>query len=141
MVAHLHGFLPIKWHDLLITWFCKITWQTKAIKSPLTQCLWPPKLAGWDLRRGAPNHNALFWSYGLAKSRDKWKLLYFHYHSACDHQTWQDVDLPLWAPTCKITWLWSRGLARSRDKLKLLYPLPQCLWPSDCLILRDHMTS
>ena len=85
--------------------------------------------------------NALFWSCVLAKSRDKWKLLYFHYHSACDHQTWQDVDLPLWAPTCKITWLWSRGLARSRDKLKLLYPLPQCLWPSDCLILRDHMTS
>ena len=39
------GLLPINSHDSLITWFCKITWQTNIIISSLPQWLWPPNLA------------------------------------------------------------------------------------------------
>ena len=47
MVTYLDGLLPIKSHDSLIMWSCKITWHTKIIISPLPQCSCPPKLAGW----------------------------------------------------------------------------------------------
>ena len=35
MVTYLNGLVPVKSHSHLITWFCKITWQTKIIKSSL----------------------------------------------------------------------------------------------------------
>ena len=43
------------------------------------------------------------------RSCDKLKALYFHYQSAYGHQTWQDVNLPCWAPAIKsfdplLTW-------------------------------------
>ena len=38
MINYLDGFLPLKSYDLLITWSCEITWQTKTIISPLPQC-------------------------------------------------------------------------------------------------------
>ena len=47
MVNYLYGLLPMKSHGSLITWSCKIIWQTKIIISPLPQCLWPPTSAGW----------------------------------------------------------------------------------------------
>ena len=47
--SHLDSLLPIKLYDHIITWFCEITWQTKNIVSPLPQCLWSQKLAGWWL--------------------------------------------------------------------------------------------
>ena len=47
METYLDKLLPIKSHHLLITWSCKITRKTKTITSPLSQCLWPPNLAGW----------------------------------------------------------------------------------------------
>ena len=37
------GLLPIKSHNLLLTWSCKITWQTKTFTSPTVLGLWPPK--------------------------------------------------------------------------------------------------
>ena len=45
-----------------------------------------------------------FWSRGLVRSRDKLKPLYLHYHSTYGHQTWQDGNLPWWAPAYKVTW-------------------------------------
>ena len=44
---YLDGLLLIILYDLLITWSCKITWQTKITLSPLSQCFWPPNLAGY----------------------------------------------------------------------------------------------
>ena len=41
-------------------------------------------------------------SRGLARSRDKLKLLYFHYHSIHGHQAWRDGDLPWGAPYHKV---------------------------------------
>ena len=43
------------------------------------------------------------WSSGHARWLDKLKHLHLHYHSTYGHQTWQDDDLPWWAPTHKIT--------------------------------------
>ena len=42
------GFPPIKLHDPLNNWSCKIVCQTK-IRTPLPECLWPPNIAGWQL--------------------------------------------------------------------------------------------
>ena len=36
MMTYLDWLLPIKSHDHMITWSCKITWQTKVIIYPLT---------------------------------------------------------------------------------------------------------
>ena len=44
-----------------------------------------------------------FCSSNLAKSRDKVKPLYLHYESVCGYQTWQECNLPSWAPAYKIT--------------------------------------
>ena len=52
MVIYLYGFLPLKSHDLLIRWFCEITWQPKIIISPL-----PPNVESWWLRWVASTHN------------------------------------------------------------------------------------
>ena len=47
MIVYLHGLLPIKLHDPLITCPCKIMRQTKTIISLIPQCLWPTNLVGW----------------------------------------------------------------------------------------------
>ena len=49
MVTYLDGLLLIKSHDRLIRWSCKITWQTKIITSPLSQCSCSPNLVEWWL--------------------------------------------------------------------------------------------
>ena len=41
MLPYLEGHLTIKSHNALITWFCKVTWQTKIIISLLSEFLWP----------------------------------------------------------------------------------------------------
>ena len=46
MMAYLEWFLPIKSHDCIIMWSCKITWQTNIIY-PLTHFLWLSILTGW----------------------------------------------------------------------------------------------
>ena len=59
----------------------------------------------------------------LVRSRDNLKAFYLYYQSAYGHQTWQDGNLPWYAPAHKVHMtLWSRGLVRLSDKLKLLYP-------------------
>ena len=40
MVTYLMG-------KIIITWFCKIIWQTKVFVYPLPQCLWLPNGPGW----------------------------------------------------------------------------------------------
>ena len=47
METYLDGLLPIKSHDPLITWSCKITWQIKFFIFLLPKCLWPRNLAKW----------------------------------------------------------------------------------------------
>ena len=39
-----------------------------------------------------------------SRSIDKLKSLYLRYHCAYGQQTWQDGNLPWWAPSYKITW-------------------------------------
>ena len=57
-----------------------VKWQTKTIVSPLSKCLWPPNLAEWWLMfRGLCSKSyMIFWSHGLARSREKLKPLYPH---------------------------------------------------------------
>ena len=52
MMTSLEWPLPIKSHDHIITWSCKITWQTKIITNPLTQRLWLSSLAGGIIQWG-----------------------------------------------------------------------------------------
>ena len=40
-------------------------------------------------------------TYGLSKSCDKLKILFFYYQIVYGHQTWQDFDLPWWNPAHK----------------------------------------
>ena len=54
-----------------------------------------------------------FWNFALEPP----KTLYLHYHNVYGHQMWQGVDLPLGAPTHKVT----------------------C--PLDRVALRDHVTN
>ena len=57
MMTYLAWILPINSHDHIITWSCKITWQTKIIIYPLTQCPWLSILAAWgDTEWGIPSH-------------------------------------------------------------------------------------
>ena len=49
MVTYLECLPPIKVLIPLVTWSCKISWQTKTIIYPLPQCLWPPDLPVWWL--------------------------------------------------------------------------------------------
>ena len=108
MVTYLDGLLPIKSHDPMIRWSFELTWHTKIIMSPITNCLWLPNVAGlWlNLRSSYPCYLGL-WSRGLARSRDKLKSQCLHYHNDYTHQTWQDFNLPC--------------VGRSREKLKILY--------------------
>ena len=49
--------MPIKSHDHIIMWSCRIKWQTKIIIYPLTQCLWLSILAEWgDAQLGVLFH-------------------------------------------------------------------------------------
>ena len=51
--------------------------------------------------RGSHPQNHL--TRGLARSRDKLKPFYLHYHSAYDHKTWKDGDLSWRSPNYKVT--------------------------------------
>ena len=70
-----------------------------------------------------------FWSSGLARSRNKLKLLYLLYHNAYGYKTWNDGDLPKRLLLIKshhhiITWyceiMWQAKT--------IIYPLLQNLW-------------
>ena len=76
MVTHLERLLTIKSFYTLITWSCKVTWQTKIIIYPQPECLWlqtwqNDKLLGW-----VPTYSHInFWSRGLAKIRWQTKTI------------------------------------------------------------------
>ena len=55
-------------------------------------------------------------SRGLVRLREKFKMLYLHYHNAYEHQIWQGGDLPWGAPTYKV------------------------IWPFDHMVLQDYVT-
>ena len=90
MVTYLKGILTTKSCNALITWSGKFTWQTKTIISTLLEWLCPLNLAKWwlILMGSCLESHMTLSSFDLARSRDKLKPLYLHYHSASDYQTW-----------------------------------------------------
>ena len=50
-----------------------------------------------------PLKSMTLWTRCLVTSRDKLKT-YLHYRSACDHHSWQDVNLSSGTPAHKVTW-------------------------------------
>ena len=129
-------------HGYIITWSCKIMWQTKIIYS-VPQYLWSPNLTGWVLtmRSFFPLTHMTLWSRGLASLREIFDLLYLYYNKAYGHQTWQVyLSMGILHPQILHT-LWTLGHARACNKLKTLHPPPQCLWPPNLAGLLDSMRS
>ena len=105
---NLDGLLLIKSNGPLVSWYCKITWQTKIIISPISQCLRPPNLGGrvvTYLKRVPPikllDHSVtlscwIIWQTKTIKS----PLLKPLNH----HQIWQGIDLPWGACFVLVTW-------------------------------------
>ena len=118
MMTYLKWLLPVKLPEPLVSWSCKITWQTKTIISLLPQCPQPQNLGGWlvtyhELLPPMKSHNHLItWSCKM---------------------TWQSKTvlstLPqcLWPLSLEAWWLtmagfhpqnyatlWSRDLVKSR---------------------------
>ena len=106
MVTYFDGLLRIKLHDSLITWSCKITWQTKIILSSLPKCIWLPHLArpSLTLMGSCPWSCMILRLGGFVRSRDSIKSLYLYYHNIHHHKTRQDNDLPWLSFTHKVKW-------------------------------------
>ena len=123
MMAYTEWLLPIKSHDHIITWFCKITWQTKiiifintmsmainfdrvgmykeefpSIKSPDSLITWSCKVK-WIILAAVSLLPLDLWTQNLTK----WWL------------TIRNLNL------LSHTTLWTRGHVRSRYELKILY--------------------
>ena len=47
MVTYLEQLIHIKPHDHIITWSCRILWQSKTIIYPLPHCLWLQRKLCW----------------------------------------------------------------------------------------------
>ena len=122
MVTNLEQLLAILLLYPLVTWSCKITWQTKNI-SPLKQCLRPPNLARcWRTFRGS------YPSCGLARSCNIISTIMVPMNTKLGKGvTYNQELLPKkshdhWATlACDITWQTKANLS----------PLPQCLWPQN----------
>ena len=73
MITYLDGLLPIKAHDPLIKWFCKIMRLTKTIVSRITWWIRSPNLVGWwhTLSNSHPESYSKLWSRDLVRSRGK----------------------------------------------------------------------
>ena len=78
----------------MITWFCEITWQTKTIISPISQCHWTPALKEWWVILSVfyPQCYTTLSSSGLAKLGDKLKPLYLYHYNVYYYQAWQGVS-------------------------------------------------
>ena len=81
----------------------------------------PKSLCHYTLEDGT--YLKTLWSRDLVRSCDKLKPVYLYYHSAYDHQTWQDAKLPWAILTHKVTLLFGHvdHVTRSCGKLKSLY--------------------
>ena len=95
---------------------------------PLTQCIWPPNLAGWWLNHeGLPpidfDDPLMAWSCQIT-----WQPKTSRLSECLWPPNLADGNLPWWVKVHKIPWHWSHGLARSHDdKLKRSSPLPEYL--------------
>ena len=121
MMTYFEWLLPIKSHNHIIIWSCKITWQTKI--SPVRQCLWLPILAGWDIQWGVSFHK-------VTRSFDHVALNgHVNYFSCCITTTTRPMDTkrskvgifykklrPIKLHNTLNTWH-----VRSHDKSKLFY--------------------
>ena len=124
IVAHLDGLLPIKAHDLLITWSCDITWQAKTIISSLSQHT--TKIG--RMVTYLEGHTMLQ-SRGFAKSFDKRKSLYVYYQSTYGYQTWQNGDILWEASNHKVILRFDHVLFQSHVIEKSLYIHNQSGYP------------
>ena len=88
MVTYLEGNLTIKLYYALITWSCKVTWQTKIIISPLPECLWLTTRRDNNLLRWAPTYKVT-WPFDYMVLWDhvtNLKSLYLKWDSVCGNQ-------------------------------------------------------
>ena len=88
VVTYHERLRSIRSYGLLTTWSCKITRQTKIIKTSLPEWLWSQNVAGWyvDDLLLIKSHDRFI--TGFARSLDQLKLFYLQYRSVCGHQTW-----------------------------------------------------
>ena len=125
-----------KSHDPLITWSCKITWQTKIVIFLLPQRLWLPNLVGrWLTLRGVYLQSHMtFEPSGFARSSDNLKIFYLSYHSGYRSQTRHDDDLPWGVPSHNATGPFSHADLQNHvtEITKMIISrLIQCLWPAN----------
>ena len=133
MIIYPDGLLQIKSHKSLITWSCKIMWQTKTITPPIPQCLCLPKLVGcWlPLSGSHPISYSTLWWHSFARSHDKLNPLYLHNYSTCYHQSWQDGDLSWGDSIVLVTWSFNHVALLYHLQTKNMSLLLQYLWPAN----------
>ena len=87
MVTDLERPLIIKSFYTFTTWSCKVTWQRKIIT--YNQSTYDCKICRiiTYFVSSYLQSRITLWSRGLARSQDKLKPLYLHYHSAYGYQT------------------------------------------------------
>ena len=124
----LEWLLPIILLKPLVTWSCKITWQTKNI-STTTVCM-STKLGRMvtNLQQLLPIILLYLWLCVLERSFDKLKT-YLHQHDACDHQTWRGVPYHERIPSIKSHDPWITWSCKIMWQTKaIISPLPWCQW-------------
>ena len=82
MVTYLEQLVPIKLHNHITMWSCKMMWQTVIIIYSLPDSLWLPNLTllGVPMRSFLPSSHEALWSRGLARLLDKLNRLYLYCH-------------------------------------------------------------
>ena len=97
VVTNHEGLPPIMWHDPLITWSCKIKWQSKSIYLHYHGVYGHQTWQDGDLPWEAAAHwviwpfvDMILWDHVTKEN---------HYHRAYGHQIWQSGDLPGGAPS------------------------------------------
>ena len=120
-MTYLDWLLPMKSDDYIITWSCKIKWQTKIMIYPLIHCLWLSILAE-DIQCGVPFHE-------VTGSFDHVVLqIHVKYFRCCittairtllNLTRWR-LTIRIFNPLSHIT-LWRSGHVKSRNKLKTFY--------------------
>ena len=125
MLTYLDDLLPIKSHDPLIMWSCKIPWQTKIILSSLSYCLWPPNVTShkltwsfdyvvlWDR---VTTENCYIFTTTAPMTTKLGKLVTF-YEGILSTMLLH----PLVTWSYKITW----------EAKTIISPLPRYLWPQN----------
>ena len=118
MVTCLEGLLFSKLYDLLIAWFCEMTWQTEISVYLPPQCLEPPKLTGSWLTYRSSNiqRRIAIESRGHARSFGNMKIVF------------STTTVPE---------------ATKLGKMVIYLDLPnhKAIWPFDHLVFRNHVTN